>query len=136
MFHYNESVQDVKGNALTGYYVGLVQPDDTDSTAGVEQPIYADNAGTAISAVSGIENRAKVDSNGMVSLYVPVGTYHVDIYAPDGVTALNRLLDQPMMSGQAGEAASVTVGTVTTLSAGSSATVTNSGTTQNAILDF
>jgi hypothetical protein len=136
MFHYVEAIQDVKGNALTGYYVGLVQPDATDSTAGVEQPIYADDAGTAIVADSGVDNRAKVDPDGNVSLYVPTGEYHIVIYAPDGATEVKRILNIPMMSGEAGEAASVTVGTVTTLSAGSSATVTNSGTAQNAILDF
>lgn len=136
MFHYVESITDVKGNALTGYYVGLVQPDDSDSTGGVTQPIYADDAGTPIISDSGVDNLAKVDSDGDVSLYVPVGTYHVDIYAPDGATALKRILNIPMMSGEAGAPATVSVGTVTTLSAGSSATVVNSGSTQNAILDF
>ena len=40
------------------------------------------------------------------------------------------------MQGPAGAAASVTVGTVTTGAAGSSATVTNRGTSKDAILDF
>ena len=136
MYHYVESVADVKGNALTGYYVGLVEPDATDTNGGTEAVIYADDAGTAISADSGVENKAKVDPDGMVSLYVPVGTYHVDIYATDGATKIKRLLDIPMMSGEQGTSASVTIGTVTTLSAGSSATVTNSGDTTNVILDF
>jgi hypothetical protein len=39
-------------------------------------------------------------------------------------------------TGAAGTAATVSVGTVTTLAAGSSATVTNTGTTQSAILNF
>jgi hypothetical protein len=39
-------------------------------------------------------------------------------------------------TGAAGTAASVSVGTVTTLAAGSSATVTNTGTTQTAVLNF
>lgn len=38
--------------------------------------------------------------------------------------------------GNGGGSGSVTVGTVTTLSSGASATVTNSGTTANAVLDF
>jgi hypothetical protein len=72
----------------------------------------------------------------MVSLWVPPDEYHVDIYAQDGVTKLKRLLNIPMMSGQAGAAASITIGTTTTLSAGSAATVTNSGSAQNAVLNF
>jgi hypothetical protein len=136
MYHYNEPVQDTKGNALTGYYIGLVVPDDSDINGGTEAVIYADDAATPIVADSGVENRAKVDPDGMVSLWVPPDEYHVDIYAQDGVTKLKRLLDIPMMSGQAGDAASVTVGTVTTLSAGSPATVTNSGSAQNAVLNF
>ena len=136
MFHYVESITDVKGNALTGYYVGLVQPDSSDDTAGVTQPIYADDAGTPIIADSGVDNLAKVDGDGNVSLYVPAATYHVDIYAPDGATAVKRILNIPMMSGEAGASATIAVGTVTTLSAGSAATVVNSGTAQNAILDF
>jgi hypothetical protein len=39
-------------------------------------------------------------------------------------------------SGPTGSAATMTVGTVTTLAAGSSATVTNSGTAQDAVLNF
>lgn len=136
MYHHNEPVQDTKGNALTGYYVGLVQPDETDPTAGVTQPIYADDAGTPIISDSGVDNLAKVDPDGMVSLYVPAGTYHKDVYAPDGVTFIKRYLFQSMESGEPGASASITVGTVTTLATGSSATVTNSGTAQNAILDF
>jgi hypothetical protein len=72
----------------------------------------------------------------LLTVPVPVDTYHVDIYAPDGVTPLKRLLNIPMMSGEAGTSASIQIGTVTTLSAGSGATVSNSGTAQNVILDF
>ena len=136
MFHYNESLQDTRGNVLTGYYVGLVVPDDSDVNAGIDAIIYADDAGTPIISNSEVDNKAKVDENGMVSLYVPAGTYHLDIYAQDATTKLNRLLYQPMMSGEAGASATVTVGTVTTLSPGSSATVTNVGDSTNAILNF
>jgi hypothetical protein len=136
MFHYVEAILDTKGNALTGYFVGLVVPDDSDVNGGTEAIIYADDAGTAISADSGVENRAKVDTDGNVSFYVPVGTYHLDIYAQDATTKLKRVLYIPMMSGEAGASATVTVGTVTTLPPGSSATVTNSGTDTAAILDF
>jgi hypothetical protein len=136
MYHYNEPVQDTKGNALTGYYIGLVVPDDSDINGGTEAVIYADDAATPIVADSGLEDRAKVDPDGMVSLWVPPDEYHVDIYAQDGVTKLKRLLNIPMLSGQAGAAASITIGTTTTLSAGSAATVTNSGSAQNAVLNF
>lgn len=136
MFHYFEKIENVKGSALTGYYVGLVVPDDSDVNGGTEAVIYADDAGTAISAESGVDNLAAVDADGNVSLYVPTGAYHVDIYAPDGTTKVKRVLDIPMMSGESGEAATVTIGTVTTVSAGSPATVTNSGSANAAILDF
>jgi hypothetical protein len=136
MFHYVESITDVKGNALTGYYVGLVQPDSSDDDGGVDAVIYADDSATAIIADSGVDNRAKVDADGLVSLYVPPATYHVDIYAPDSVTKVKRLLNIPMQSGQPGESATIAIGTVTTLPPGSNATVTNVGSASNAILDF
>lgn len=136
MYHYLNDVQDVKGNALTGYYVGVVQPDATDDTAGTSATIYADDAATPIISESGVDNKAKVDPDGMVSFYVPPGTYHLDIYQTDGVTFLKRFLNIPMQSGEPGTSATVTIGTTTTLSAGSAATVTNSGTASNVVLNF
>jgi hypothetical protein len=136
MFHYFESITDNKGNALSGYFVGLVQPDPSDDDGGTAQPIYADDAGTANLADSGVDDLAKIDSAGNVSLYVPVGTYHVDIYAQDAVTRLKRVLNVPMQSGEPGDSATVNIGTVTTLPPGSSATVSNVGTASAAILNF
>lgn len=136
MFHYYESITDVKGNALTGYYVGVVTPDPTDDNGGTDATIYADDAGTAISADSGVDNKAKVDPDGNVSFFIPVGEYHLDIYAPDAITKIKRILSIPMEAGEPGTPATVTVGTTTTLSSGSSATVTNVGTASAAILNF
>src|SRR5882757_8651005 len=137
MFHYFESIANARtGDALAGYFVGLVEPDPADVDGGSEAVIYADDAGTPIISDSGVENRAKVDTDGNVSLYAPVGTYHVDIYATDSTTKLKRILNIPLESGEQGDAASISIGTVTTLTAGSSATVTNSGTSVAAILDF
>lgn len=51
-------------------------------------------------------------------------------------TFLVALEDLKGQTGAAGQAATVTVGTTTTLPAGSAATVTNSGTSTNAILNF
>jgi hypothetical protein len=136
MFHYFQSITDNKGNALAGYYVGLVQPDPNDDDGGTSQPIYADDAGTAIVADSGVDGLAKIDDAGNVSLYVPIGTYHVDIYAQDAVTRLKRVPNIPMQSGEPGDSATVAIGTVTTLPPGSPATVANVGTASAVILDF
>lgn len=136
MFHYYESITDVKGNALTGYYVGVVTPDPLNTTGGTDATIYADDAGTPIISASGVTNRAKVDPDGNVSFFVPTGDYHLDVYAPDAATKIKRILDIPMESGQPGISATITIGTTTTLSAGSSATVTNSGSASAAILNF
>lgn len=130
MFHYYNSVTNSKGDALSGYYVGL---EDSD---GAEVDIYADDNATPIIATSGLANRAKVDSDGNVSLFVDAGTYDLVIYATDSTSLVKRVQTIPMQSGEPGDSASITIGTVSTLSAGSSATVTNVGTSSAAVLDF
>lgn len=85
MHHYSEPLIDSKGNALTGYYVKVISPAD-----GSVQTLYADPSLTPIISVSGIADAAQCDSDGMVDFYVGVGTYHLDIYATDGVTLIRR----------------------------------------------
>lgn len=129
MYHFYESITNTKGDALTGYYVGV-------ESSGATVDIFADNNGTPIVSESGVKNKARVDADGNVSFFLTAGTYDIVIYATDEVTIVKRVRDVAMQSGEPGASASITIGTVTTLSAGSAATVTNTGTAQNAVLNF
>lgn len=91
MHHYFNSITNAKGDALTGYYVKVVDPDTSDVV-----DIYADSSATPIVSVSGLANAAQVDSDGNVSFYVDVGTYDLDIYATDGTTLIRRIENIPM----------------------------------------
>lgn len=61
-----------------------------------------------------------------------IGTINAETLILNGTVIRDSLLAQ----GEQGDAGTITVGTVTTLSPGASATVVNVGTTENAILDF
>jgi hypothetical protein len=91
MFHFSEAITDTKGNALIGFYVKAIN-----IASGEVVPIYSDDAGTAIENVSGIENAAKVNSDGNAQFYIGDGEYHLDIYASDGTTFIRRIEDLPM----------------------------------------
>ncbi|GAA0730009.1 hypothetical protein GCM10009106_08910 [Sphingomonas japonica] len=69
----------------------LVNPD---TFAAVE--LFSDDSGTPIVGESGIENAARSDDDGNLSLYVAPGTYHFDVYAPDGETFIIRFEEIPM----------------------------------------
>lgn len=85
MFHFKESIQNTKGDALIGYFVRLA---NTSDDSGIT--LYADSSLTPIVSVSGLADAAKVDSDGMADFWVPSGTYHMDIYATDGATLVRR----------------------------------------------
>jgi hypothetical protein len=85
MFHFKESIQNTKGDALIGYFVRLA---DTSDDSGIS--LYADSNSTPIVSISGLADAALVDSDGMADFWVPSGTYHMDIYATDGATLVRR----------------------------------------------
>lgn len=93
MFHYHNSIQNTRGDALIGYFVKAV-----DITSGDVVDIYADESSTPIVSVSGEANAAEVDSDGNVSFYVESGTYHLDIYATDGSTLVKTIENIPMIT--------------------------------------
>lgn len=77
MFKYHDPVTNRSGDALTGYYARLF---DSNGTA---VDIYADMSGTPISTVSGKDNAAKSDDNGMLRFYVANGIYDIRYYDSD-----------------------------------------------------
>lgn len=93
MFHYVNSIQNTRGDALIGYFVQLVSP-----TTSEVVDIYADDNGTPIVTESGIVNMAEVDSDGNASFFVESGSYHINIYATDGTTFLKQIANVPMIT--------------------------------------
>jgi len=92
MFHYFNSITNVHGDALSGFFVRAV-----DTTTGSTATLYADVSLTPIVSVSGLANAALVDDDGNVNFFVASGTYHLDIYAPNGSTLIKRVSDVPMV---------------------------------------
>ena len=90
MFHFFNTVTNIHGDSLPGYY-GQV----TDGSGNVI-PIYSDDAGTAIATVSGIANMAKTDTDGMLSFYVPQGTYTLTIFSTDAATRYKTIANVSM----------------------------------------
>lgn len=80
MFHYAETCVTSKGDALPGWQVEVVLVDTT-----TVQPIFSDENSTPIITVSGITNRALVDSDGNFDLFVAAGNYSVRYYDDNGV---------------------------------------------------
>ena len=112
MFHYSNSITNKSGDVLPGYFLQVVDP-----ATGLVVPIYSDKSSTPIITASGVANMAKVDANGIASFYVADGNYNVNIYAQDNTTLKGNYLDVPMVG-----AVSLTIGTVTMLTAGASPT--------------
>jgi hypothetical protein len=94
MFHYFNAITNTKGDALIGYYAKAV-----DTTTGSVVDIFADGNSTPIVSVSEVANAAKVDENGNASFWIAGGEYHLDIYATDAVTLIERVEFVPMSSG-------------------------------------
>lgn len=91
MHHFFEAITNNKGDALTGYYVRVL-----DQTSGNPVTIYADISLTPIISVSGVANAAKVDADGNVDFYVAVGNYDLAIYATDSTTLVHTVRDVAM----------------------------------------
>lgn len=90
MFHFFDAITNTKGDSLPGYY-GQV----TDGSGNII-PIYSDDAGTPVATVSGIANMAKTDTDGMLSFYVPQGTYTLTIFSTDAATRYKTIPNVPM----------------------------------------
>lgn len=127
LHHFFEAITNTTGDSLVGYFARVINT-ATQNTV----PIYSDLSGTPIQVVSGVQNMAKTDDNGNMSLYVDPGTYHLDIYQPDATTFSYRVPNVAMASavgpkgdqgdpGDPGPANS----TYTTLAALKAAAVTN-----------
>lgn len=97
MFHAFDAVTNTKGDSLVGYQVALRQPG-----TGALVSIYADDAGTPVQVVSGIPDIAVTDNAGNYSLFVPFGTYDVEIRSPDAVP-LRTIRNVPMNGGAKGD---------------------------------
>jgi hypothetical protein len=92
MFHYFDSVRNVHGEVLTGFFVRAVK-----TVTNTGATLYSDNSLTPIATVSGVADAAQVDGEGNVSFYITSGSYHLDYYAPDGVTFVKRIQNVPMV---------------------------------------
>lgn len=96
MYHFNEGILNLNGDALVGHFVQALDP-----VSGAVVPIFADGASTPIIMASGKANMAKVNSNGMADFYVASTTgagYTLTIYGPDGVTVKETVRDVKMDS--------------------------------------
>ncbi|RYE99386.1 MAG: hypothetical protein EOO77_35620, partial [Oxalobacteraceae bacterium] len=81
MHHYFEAITNTSGDSLIGYFGQVIDP-----TTNNVVPIAADDNGTPIVTVSGVTNMAKTDAYGNLDFYVAPGTYHLNIYAPNGTS--------------------------------------------------
>lgn len=93
MHHYFEAITNRSGDSLTGYFGRVINPANQNTV-----PIYADDNGTPVVTVSGKDNMASTDVNGNLSFYVVPGTYHLDIYAPNGTSFVMRVSNVAMNS--------------------------------------
>jgi len=91
MYHFFDKIENKAGNGLSGYFARVIDR-STQSTV----TLSSDENGTPIVVVSGVENMAKTDELGNISLYVDPGTYHLDIYAPNTTSFLFRISDVSM----------------------------------------
>jgi len=100
MHHYFEAITNTSGDSLIGYFARVVDPATNNGVT-----IAADNNGTPISTVSGVDNAAKTDAYGNLDFYVEPGTYHLDIYAPNATSLQLRVQNVAMNStkGDTGE---------------------------------
>lgn len=92
MFHFSEAITNTKGDALIGYYVQITNP-----ATGDVVDIFADENSTPIVSVSGEANKAKVDSDGNASFYIPGGEYNLNIYATDAARLVKTVENKPMV---------------------------------------
>lgn len=142
MHHFFEAITNTKGDSLVGYFARVIDP----STLAVV-PIFADNAATPISTISGVANMGKTDADGNLSFYVAFGTYHLDIYGTDATTFVKRVSNVAMagdvtegaqaaldaaVAAAVGAAASATVAASSATSAGTSAGIASSSATNAA----
>lgn len=95
MHHYFESITNKSGDVLVGYFARVIDPVTQNTVT-----LAADNNGTPIVTVSGVENMAKSDENGNLSLYVEPGTYNLEIYAPNATSFILRVPNVAMNSGR------------------------------------
>jgi len=93
MHHYFEAITTTSGDSLIGYFARVVDPATNNGVT-----IAADNNGTPISTVSGVDNAAKTDAYGNLDFYVQPGTYHLDIYAPNATSLQLRVQNVAMNS--------------------------------------
>lgn len=93
MHHFFEAITNTAGDSLIGYFARVI-----DRTTQNTVTLSSDDNGTPIVTVSGVENMAKSDAYGNLSLYVVPGTYHLDIYAPNTTSFLYRVSDVAMNS--------------------------------------
>lgn len=95
MHHYFEAITNTSGDSLIGYYGRVIDPSSQNVV-----PIYADDNGTPIVTISGIDNLAETDDYGNLDFYVAPGTYHLDIYAPNATSLIMRVRNVAMNSGK------------------------------------
>jgi hypothetical protein len=93
MHHFFEAITNTAGDSLIGYFARVINRTTQNTVT-----LSSDENGTPIVVVSGVENMAKSDDYGNLSLYVDPGTYHLDIYAPNTTTFLYRVSDVAMNS--------------------------------------
>jgi len=127
MHHYFEAITNTSGDSLIGYFARVVDPATNNGVT-----IAADNNGTPISTVSGVDNAAKTDAYGNLDFYVQPGTYHLDIYAPNATSLQLRVQNVAMNSAKGDTGATGAQGdpgpadsTFTTISALQAAPATN-----------
>jgi hypothetical protein len=98
MYHYFNSLTNTRGDALIGYFVKAI-----DVVTNSEITIYADANATPIVSVSGVDNAARVDSDGNLSFYLNTsGDFNLDVYATDATTFVKRFTDMAVAVGPTG----------------------------------
>jgi hypothetical protein len=96
LYHLVNSLTNDAGDALVGYYVRL-----RSIATGSVATIYADPDFRPIENVSGVENAARTDSNGLYSIYVADGSYDIEFYDRNDVLLLLRIVSDVPMFGRA-----------------------------------
>lgn len=94
MFRYFDVLINTRGDALRGYRLRLI-----DSNENIV-PLFADNNGTPMEALSGIANTAVTDNSGNYFFWVEPGVYDLQILTPSG----DLFRTEPSVSVQTGPA--------------------------------
>ena len=113
---------------------GAVGPQGPTGTAGEAATVTVGTTTTGDAGTNASVTNTGTAQNAVLNFTIPRG--ETGATGPQGLQGETGAVGPQGPAGTAGEAATVTVGTTTTGDAGTNASVTNTGTAQNAILNF